>query len=136
MRYIYRCHRDIAMYFLQGCVFPADRCVHVSQYMSLNSPQRRSDTITCAFYWYCDFHTFLYYASRELNVIDSGTVKLKSYPGLPALDCFIQTWYHVMFIPVDDSSLSVIVPAGNNRIALFNKSKFHQRMHACFVHTG
>ena len=36
---------------------------------------------------YCDFHTFLLYVSRELNVIDSGTVVfvttiLKSYPGL------------------------------------------------------
>ena len=34
------------------------------------------DTITCAIYLYCDFHTFPYYVSGELNVIDSGTVTL------------------------------------------------------------
>ena len=79
------------------------------------------------------------YARRELNVINSGTVVLvmtilKSYPGLPALGCFIQTWYHVMFIPVHDTCLSAIVLAGNNRIALL-KAEFSvsSRMHACFV---
>ena len=30
----------------------------------------------CAIYLYCDFHTFLYYARRELIVIDSGTIVL------------------------------------------------------------
>ena len=34
-----------------------------------------SDTIMCAIYLYCDFHTFLY-VRKELNVIDSGTVVL------------------------------------------------------------
>ena len=47
---------------------------------------------------------------------------MKSYPGLPALGCFIQTWYHVMFIPVDDLPLSTIVLAGNDRIALLKAS--------------
>ena len=32
--------------------------------------------ITCAIYLYCDIHTFLYYVSRELKVIDSGTATL------------------------------------------------------------
>ena len=60
-------------------------------------------------------------------MINSGTVvlvmtKLTSYPGLPALGCFIQTWYHMMFIPVHDMRLSAIVLAGNNRIALLKAS--------------
>ena len=38
--------------------------------------QRRSDMITCAIYLYCDFHTFLHYARRGLNVIDFGAVTL------------------------------------------------------------
>ena len=43
---------------------------------------------------------------------------MKSYPGLPAPGCFIQAFYHVMFIPIYDTALSAIVLAENNRVTL------------------
>ena len=54
--------------------------------------QRRSNTVTCTIYLYCDFHTFLYYVSRELNVINSGTVTLAmtvKADKLPRVTCFM-----------------------------------------------
>ena len=86
----------------------------------------------CAIYLYCDF---LHYASRELNVIDSDTVtlamtilvkKLTSYPGLPALGCFIQTWYHMMYIPVDNLPPSTTACATRKQQDCTLKSKLHQ----------
>ena len=80
-------------------------------------------------------------------MIDSGTVtlvmtvlvKTRRVTLRLLVYGFIQTWYHVMFIPVHDLPLSAIVLAGNNRIALLKASftriySVTSRMHACFVH--
>ena len=44
---------------------------------------------------------------------------MKSYPGLPASCCFIQAYYHVMYIPIHDMG-HVLVE--NNRITLSKAS--------------
>ena len=43
---------------------------------------------------------------------------MKSYPGLLASGCFIQTQYHVTYIPIHNMGLSATVLAENKRIAL------------------
>ena len=84
--------------------------------------QRRSDMITCAICLYCDFHTFLYYARRELSVTDSGIVVL-------VMTILVKSWRvkwcDVMFIPVYDTCLNPNRASRKQQDCTL-KRKFHQ----------
>ena len=47
---------------------------------------------------------------------------MKSYPGLPVSGCFIQTQYHVTYIPKHSVGLSTTVLADNSKITLSKAS--------------